>query len=94
MDLDYNLDTTNAVADESILIKESNLHNQTILDYRDFMARQQAKNDSVFVHQDAFIVDQGLSELTAKDLEELAHHGHSDQETDDDIDPYYEYNQC
>lgn len=40
MDIDYNIDTSNAIADESILIKESSLHNQTILDYRDFMARQ------------------------------------------------------
>ena len=65
MDIDYNIDTTHAVADESILIKESSLHNQTILDYRDFMARQHAKNNSILMHEDAFIIDQGLSELTA-----------------------------
>jgi len=60
MDIDYNLDDTHALHNQSILIKESNLNDQTILDYRDYMARATERSRSIVVHHDAFITDQGM----------------------------------
>ena len=94
MDLGYMEDNESAV-DQSILMKQTNLNDQTILDYRDFLARNMdERSNSIYVHQDAFVVDQGLKDLSECDLDELSKHMHSDHDSDIDEDPFYEYNQC
>ena len=79
-----------------MVLKESNLNDQTILDYRDFLARNQKvdRSRSLLIHAEAFVTGQGLHHLSEKERAELPHHAHSDLDSSVDEDPFYEYNQC
>jgi hypothetical protein len=94
--LDFNdQDTENEnLADQSIMLREGNIDGKTILDYRDFLDHSMERSRSTFVHATDFVVDQGLLALSDKEMHDLSRHNHSDLDSQDDEDPYFEYNMC
>lgn len=50
------------------------------------------RSKSIYVHHDAFVTDQGLADLSERDIEEIGRHVHSDHDSEIDEDPFYEYN--
>ncbi len=76
------------------MLREGNIEGKTILDYRDFLDHSMERSRSTVVHANDFVTDQGLLALNEKDMHDIARHNHSDLDTDDDSDPYYEYNMC
>ena len=46
------------------------------------------------IFHESFVNETGYADLSMKDLNELGRHAHSDLDTDDDEDPFFEYNKC
>ena len=72
------LDTTN----QSILYQGTSLKNKTILDYRDFLNQSLDRAGSLVIHEESFVNESGLNELSKQDIDELGRHAHSDLDSD------------
>lgn len=91
---DNHLNQSKRKHDESVILEKTLLQNKTILDYRDFLEVSMERSNSITVMKSSFLKEQDAQDLTEKEVEEMLHHGHSDFESENDPDPYFEYNGC
>ena len=82
---------------DSILLQQTSYNDKTILDYRDFLGTTldygHSRSSSAIL-QESFVTTSGIEDIDPKEIDQLGRHGHSDLDTDEDDDPYFEYNQC
>ena len=78
----------------SILVRKSVAADTILYDYREHLNSTLNRTGKTHLFDETVLGKAGVEDLTEADIIDLNHHAHSDQESDADDDPYFEYNKC